>query len=201
MQALILAGGQGTRLRPLTINIPKPNVPIGNQPFLLRQIQSLKSAGITDITLSTGYQPSAIEKALGDGSEFGVNLRYLVEPVAMGTAGAYKFAERFLETTTVVLNGDILTDIDLRGVIERHKKHNAAATIVLTEVENPSVYGVVEIDEDQRVLRFLEKPKPDDISNININTINAGIYILEPQILGTMLFTSRTRLRLTISLA
>ena len=102
MQALILAGGQGTRLRPLTISMPKPIVPIGNEPFLLRQIESLKAAGVTDITLSTGYQPSAVRTALGDGSDYGVTLRYLVEPSPMGTAGAYKFAEEFLKTRTIV---------------------------------------------------------------------------------------------------
>lgn len=184
MQALILAGGQGTRLRPLTNNTPKPIVPIGNQPFLLRQIQLLKSAGVTDITLSTGYQPSAIEEALGDGSDYGVQLRYLVEPLPMGTAGAYKFAEKFLKLTTVVLNGDILTDIDLQTVAEQHKEYAATATIVLTRVENPSVYGVVEVGEDNKVLRFLEKPKPDEIRGTNIDTINAGIYILEPRVLN-----------------
>lgn len=183
MQALILAGGQGTRLRPLTINTPKPIVPIGNEPFLLRQIQSLKNAGVTDITLSTGYQPSAIEKTLGDGSDYGVHLRYLVEPAPMGTAGAYKFAEKFLKQTTLVLNGDILTDIDLREVADRHKHRAATATIVLTKVENPSAYGLVEVGKDCEVLRFLEKPKAEELDRININTINAGIYILEPKVL------------------
>ncbi|HEX8288573.1 MAG TPA: NDP-sugar synthase [Pyrinomonadaceae bacterium] len=184
MQALILAGGEGTRLRPLTANTPKPIVPIGNEPFLFRQIEALKNAGVTDITLSTGYQPLAIEKALGNGASYGVHLRYLVEPKPLGTAGAYKFAEQFLETTTIVLNGDILTDIDLSAVARQHKKHSAAATIVLTEVENPSAYGLVEVGENEQVLRFLEKPKPDEISRININTINAGIYILEPEVLN-----------------
>lgn len=183
MQALILAGGEGTRLRPLTINTPKPIVPIGNEPFLLRQIQALKKAGVNDIILSTGYQPRAIEKALGDGSDYGVRLKYLVEPSPLGTAGAYKFAEQYLKTTTLVLNGDILTDIDLSAVAEQHKKHSAAATIVLTEVENPSAYGLVEVGENNEVLRFLEKPKAEQISSININTINAGIYILEPKVL------------------
>ncbi len=183
MQALILAGGEGTRLRPLTLNTPKPIVPIGNEPFLWRQIQALKSAGVTDITLSTGYQPLAIEKALGDGAACGVRLRYLVEPAPLGTAGAYKFAERFLKTTTLVLNGDILTDIDLSAVAAQHRKSAAAATIVLTEVENPAAYGLVEVGENNEVLRFLEKPQPDEISRININTINAGIYILEPKVL------------------
>lgn len=183
MQALILAGGEGTRLRPLTLNTPKPIVPIGNEPFLLRQIDSLKEAGVTEIILATGYHPSAIEKTLGDGSRYEVKLRYLIEPEPMGTAGAYKFAEEFLTTSTIVLNGDILTDIDLQKVAEQHRCDQAVATIVLTEVENPSVYGVVETDKENRVLRFLEKPKAEELSQININTINAGIYILEPRVL------------------
>ena len=184
MQALILAGGEGTRLRPLTINTPKPIVPIGNEPFLLRQIQSLKNAGVEDIILSTGYQPSAIEKALGDGSDYGVRLKYLVEPAPLGTAGAYKFAEQFLKQTTLVLNGDILTDIDLLEVAGHHKKCAATATIVLTKVENPSAYGLVEVGKNHEVLRFLEKPKAEQLDRIKINTINAGIYILEPEVLG-----------------
>jgi mannose-1-phosphate guanylyltransferase len=156
---------------------------VRNMPFLLRQIESLKDAGVTDIILSTGYQPLAIERALGDGSRYGVRLRYLVEPAPMGTAGAYKFAGQFLKTSTIVLNGDILTDIDLSKVAAEHKKNQATATIVLTPVENPSAYGLVETDSDSRVLRFLEKPKAEELSQININTINAGIYILEPQVL------------------
>jgi NDP-sugar pyrophosphorylase family protein len=184
MQALILAGGQGTRLRPLTNNIPKPIVPIGNEPFLLRQIQSLKNAGVTDIILSTGYQPSAIENTLGDGSRYGVKLKYLVELTPMGTAGAYKFAEKHLKTTTLVLNGDILSDIDFKEVAAHHRNFSAAATIVLTGVENPSAYGLVEVGKNNRVLRFLEKPKADEIKKTNVNTINAGIYILEPSILN-----------------
>jgi mannose-1-phosphate guanylyltransferase len=183
MQALILAGGKGTRLRPLTENTPKPIVPIGNEPFLLRQIQSLKNAGVTDIILSTGYQPLAIEKALGDGSNYGVNLKYLVEPAPMGTAGAYKFAEQFLHTSTIVLNGDILTDIDLKKVAAQHRRYDSTATIVLTRVDNPSAYGLVETDRENKVLRFLEKPKAEDLAKININTINAGIYVLEPTVL------------------
>ncbi|MGI8555404.1 MAG: sugar phosphate nucleotidyltransferase [Pyrinomonadaceae bacterium] len=183
MQALILAGGFGTRLRPLTIKIPKSVVPIGNQPFLLTQIKLLKAAGVTDIILSLNYHPSAIEKILGNGAEYGVNLKYLVEPVPLGTAGAYKFAGKFLKTTTIVLNGDILTDVDLPAVIAQHKKHHSTATIVLTKVENPAAYGLVETGADGRVLRFLEKPVPDEINRLKINTINAGIYILEPKIL------------------
>ncbi len=183
MQALILAGGKGTRLRPLTVYTPKPIVPLGNRPFLLSQIESLRQADITDVTLSLNYQPDKIEQILDDGSEFGVALRYLTEPNPMGTAGAYKFAADFLKSTTLVFNGDILTDIDLNKVIQFHKEREAVATIVLTPVENPSAYGLVKTAADGRVEEFLEKPKPEELKNLTVNTINAGIYILEPKIL------------------
>ncbi|MFN2453806.1 MAG: sugar phosphate nucleotidyltransferase [Pyrinomonadaceae bacterium] len=180
MQALILAGGKGTRLRPLTLYTPKPIVPICNRPFLLYQIDTLRRAGITDITLSLSYQPNKIEQQLGDGGDFGVNLKYTVEPQPMGTAGAYKFAEDLIREPTVVFNGDILTDLDLKAVIREHTERKATATIVLTPVENPSAYGLVETEDDGRVRRFLEKPKADEIT---VNTINAGTYILEPRVL------------------
>lgn len=180
MQALILAGGKGTRLRPLTLYTPKPIVPICNRPFLLYQIDTLRRAGITDITLSLSYQPHKIEQQLGDGGDFGVNLKYTVEPQPMGTAGAYKFAEDLIREPTVVFNGDILTDIDLKAVIREHTEREATATVVLTPVDNPSAYGLVETEEDGQVRRFLEKPKADEIT---VNTINAGTYILEPRVL------------------
>jgi mannose-1-phosphate guanylyltransferase len=180
MQALILAGGKGTRLRPLTVYTPKPVVPICNRPFLLYQIDTLRRAGIKDITLSLSYQPFKIEQQLGDGSEFGVNLKYTVEPQPMGTAGAYKYAEELIREPTVVFNGDILTDLDLKAVIREHTKRGATATIVLTPVENPRVYGLVETKDDGHVARFLEKPKAAEVTG---NTINAGTYILEPNIL------------------
>jgi mannose-1-phosphate guanylyltransferase len=180
MQALILAGGKGTRLRPLTVYTPKPVVPICNRPFLLYQIDTLRRAGIKDITLSLAYQPQKIEQQLGDGSSFGVNLRYTVEPQPMGTAGAYKYAEDLIREPTVVFNGDILTDLDLKAVIREHTERKATATIVLTPVENPSAYGLVETHADGRVARFLEKPKPEEITT---NNINAGTYILEPRVL------------------
>lgn len=180
MQALILAGGKGTRLRPLTIHTPKPIVPICNRPFLLYQIDTLRRAGITDITLSLSYQPHKIERLLGDGSNYGVHLKYTVEPQPMGTAGAYKFAEQFIRDRTVVFNGDILTDLDLEAVIRQHEERGATATIVLTPVENPSAYGLVETEADGRVRRFLEKPKSDEVTT---NMINAGTYVLEPRVL------------------
>ncbi len=180
MQALILAGGKGTRLRPLTVYTPKPVVPVCNRPFLLYQLDTLRRAGITDITLSLSYQPHKIEQQLGDGSDYGVRLSYTVEPQPMGTAGAYKFAEDLIREPTVVFNGDIITDLDLAAVIREHEGRRAAATIVLTPVENPSSYGLVETEPDGRVRRFLEKPKADEIS---VNTINAGTYVLDPRVL------------------
>jgi len=180
MQALILAGGKGTRLRPLTVYTPKPIVPICNRSFLLYQIDTLRRAGITDITLSLSYQPYKIEQQLGDGSDHGVKINYTVEPQPMGTAGAYKFAEELIREPTVVFNGDILTGLDLDAVIRQHDERKATATIVLAPVENPSAYGLVETENDGRVRRFLEKPKADEIS---VNTINAGTYVLDPRVL------------------
>jgi NDP-sugar pyrophosphorylase family protein len=183
MQALILAGGKGTRLRPLTVYTPKPIVSFLNRPFLLYQIEILQRAGIENITLSLSYQPDKIEQILGDGSDYGVNLRFITEPSPMGTGGAYKFAANDIRETTIVLNGDILTDLDISKIVEFHKAKKADATIVLTPVENPSAYGLVETDKENRVLRFLEKPKPEELNELTVNTINAGIYILEPNIL------------------
>ena len=183
MQALILAGGKGTRLRPLTVYTPKPIVPFLNRPFLLYQIEILRRAGIENITLSLSYQPNKIEEILGDGSDFGVNLRFITEPSPMGTGGAYKYAAADIRETTVVFNGDILTDLDVARVIEFHKAKRAAATIVLAPVENPSAYGLVETDAEGKVLRFREKPKPEELADLTTNTINAGIYVLEPEVL------------------
>lgn len=183
MQAVILAGGKGTRLRPLTVYTPKPIVPLVNRPFLLYQIDILRRAGITDITLSLSYQPDKIEHILGDGSEVGVKLRYITEPSPLGTGGAYRFAADEIRETTVVLNGDILTDIDIAKIIKFHRDNKAEATLALMPVANPAAYGLVETGKDSRILRFLEKPKAEDLERLKINTINAGIYILEPTIL------------------
>lgn len=183
MQALILAGGKGTRLRPLTVYTPKPIVPVLNRPFLLYQIEILSQAGISDIVLSLSYQPDKIEDLLGDGSDFGVRLRYVTEPTPMGTGGAYRFAAEEIRETTVVLNGDILTDLDISDLIAFHRERQAEATISLVRVEDPSAYGLVEIDDESRVKRFLEKPKKEDVAKLGINTVNAGVYVLEPSVL------------------
>jgi NDP-sugar pyrophosphorylase family protein len=179
MNAVILAGGKGTRLRPLTLNTPKPIVPILTRPFLSLQIDLLKRTGIEDIVLSLSYQPRRIEEIFGNGSELGVRIHYTMEPEPLGTAGAVKNAEALLSSRTVVFNGDVLSDLDLAAVIAWHESVGAKATIVLTPVLNPSAYGLVETGDDGQVKRFLEKPSYDEIT---CDTINAGVYILEPEL-------------------
>lgn len=178
MKAILLAGGKGTRLRPLTIHTPKPIVPIFNRPFLHYQIDLLKQVPeIDEVILSLNYQPRRIEEIFGDGSELGIKIRYVVEPVPLGTAGAIKYAGDQLTESVVVFNGDVLTQIDLAAVIRLHRERKARATIVLTPVENPTAYGLVETDTDGTIRRFIEKPRPEEITTHNIN---AGIYVLEP---------------------
>jgi mannose-1-phosphate guanylyltransferase len=178
MKAILLAGGKGTRLRPLTIHTPKPIVPIFNRPFLHYQIDLLKQVPeIDEVILSLNYQPRRIEEIFGDGSELGIKIRYVVEPAPLGTAGAIKYAGDDLTESVVVFNGDVLTEIDLAAVLRLHRERRARATIVLTPVDNPTAYGLVETDPEGNIQRFLEKPKPEEITTHNIN---AGIYILEP---------------------
>ena len=178
MKAILLAGGKGTRLRPLTIHTPKPIVPIFNRPFLHYQIDLLKQVPeIDEVILSLNYQPRRIEEIFGDGSDVGIKIRYVVEPAPLGTAGAVKYAGENLTDSVVVFNGDVLTQIDLAAVLRLHRERQAKATIVLTPVDNPTAYGLVETDRDGNITRFLEKPKPDEITT---NNINAGIYVLEP---------------------
>ncbi|MBI4477006.1 MAG: NDP-sugar synthase [Acidobacteria bacterium] len=178
MKAILLAGGKGTRLRPLTIHTPKPIVPIFGRPFLDYQIDLLKQVPeIDEVILSLNYQPRRIEELYGDGSEHGLKIRYVVEPSPLGTAGAVRYAGESLHESVVVFNGDVLTQVDLAAVIRLHRERRALATIILTPVENPTAYGLVETEPDGRVRRFLEKPSPDEIT---CDTINAGIYVLEP---------------------
>jgi NDP-sugar pyrophosphorylase family protein len=179
MKAILLAGGKGTRLRPLTIHTPKPIVPIFNRPFLHYQIDLLKQVPeIDEVILSLNYQPRRIEDVFGDGSEAGIKIRYVVEPAPLGTGGAIRYAGESLSESVVVFNGDVLTEIDLAAVLRLHRDRKARATIVLTPVENPAAYGLVETDAEGNVRRFLEKPSPEEIT---CDTINAGIYVLEPE--------------------
>lgn len=181
MKAILLAGGMGTRLRPLTAHTPKPIVPIFNRPFLMYQLDQLRQVPeITEVILSLNYQPRRIEETFGDGEELGIKISYAVEPQPLGTGGAIKFAAQGVEDSVIVLNGDVLQQIDLQAVIARHRETQAKATIVLTPVDNPSAYGLVETDAQGHVQRFLEKPGQDEIT---VNTINAGIYVLEPDTL------------------
>jgi NDP-sugar pyrophosphorylase family protein len=179
MKAILLAGGKGTRLRPLTIHTPKPIVPIFERPFLHYQLDLLKQVPeIDEVILSLNYQPRRIEEIFGDGGDSGLGIRYVVEPAPLGTAGAVRYAGESLRESVVVFNGDVLTQVDLAAVIALHRERKARATIVLTPVDNPTAYGLVETDAAGNVQRFLEKPNADEIT---CDTINAGIYILEPE--------------------
>jgi mannose-1-phosphate guanylyltransferase len=181
MKAVILVGGEATRLRPLTCNTPKIMVPVLNRPFFEHLVGYLKAHNIIDIVLAVGKSPEQIQDYFGDGSKFGVTIAYSIEDSPMGTAGAVKNAERFLDDSFIVFNGDIFTDIDLSAMMRLHSKNKAMASLALTPVENPTIYGVVETDSHGRVKRFLEKPSWDKVTT---NMINAGIYILEPDILS-----------------
>jgi mannose-1-phosphate guanylyltransferase len=183
MQALILAGGEGTRLRPLTSTIPKPVVPLVGRPFIAYMLQWLRRHGIEDVILGCGFMADAVREVLGDGSALGIRLRYLEEPRPLGTGGALKFAEELLEQRFFMLNGDVLTDMDLTAQLEQHERTGARATLALYPVEDPSAYGLVRCHEDGSVQEFLEKPGLDEIDT---NLINAGAYILERDVLDGM---------------
>ncbi len=181
MKAVILVGGQGTRLRPLTLAKPKPMVPLANKPFVAYVLEHLKEHGIVDIVFSMGYLPEGIEAFFGDGSGFGVNLTYVVEDHPLGTAGAVKNVEEHVRNDDfLVLNGDILTDLDISDMIEKHRAREAVGTISLTPVEDPTAYGLVRTGPEEEVLGFLEKPSWDQIDT---NLINAGTYILRNEVL------------------
>ena len=183
MKAVILAGGEGTRLRPLTLTTPKPVVPVVDRPFLRHQLDLLATVGVTEVIFSVAYRPERIQSVFGDGGTLGRKIRYVVEETPLGTGGAVKNAEAELDGTTIVFNGDILTDVDLPAVVRRHREARASATLVLAPVPNPAAYGLVELDEAGRCRRFIEKPDP---SQITTDTINAGIYVLEKETLSLM---------------
>lgn len=180
MKAVIMAGGKGTRLRPLTCDLPKPMVPLLGRPCMEYMIELLHTFGITDIAVTIQYMPEVIRNHFGDGSEFGVNLHYFEEHLPLGTAGSVKNAQDFLDERFIVISGDALTDFDLAKAIQFHENNDALATMVLTKVTYPLEYGVVMVDEDGRVTRFLEKPGWGEVFS---DTVNTGIYILEPEVL------------------
>ena len=183
MQALILAGGEGTRLRPLTSTIPKPVVPLVGRPFIVYMLEWLRDHGVDDVILACGFMAGGVRRVLGNGSGLGVKLRYIEEPEPLGTGGALKFAEQLLDERFVMLNGDVLTDIDLSKQLRRHVETGARATLALYPVEDPSAYGLVRCNPDGSVREFVEKPGPEQVDT---NLINAGAYILEHDVLDTM---------------
>ena len=183
MQALILAGGEGTRLRPLTSTIPKPVVPLGDRPFITYMIEWLRRHGVDDLILACGFMATDVRAVLGDGTELGVRLRYVEEPQPLGTGGALKYAQDLLDERFLMLNGDVLTDIDLGPQLEQHERTGARATLALVAVEDPSAYGLVRLADDRAVTEFLEKPEE---SEIDTNLINAGAYVLERDVLDEM---------------
>lgn len=183
MQALILAGGEGTRLRPLTLTIPKPVVPLVDRPFIAYMIEWLRAHGVDDVILACGFMAADVRSVIGDGALLGVRVRYVEEPRPLGTGGALKYAQELLAERFLMLNGDVLTDIDLGAQIFRHERTGARATLALVAVEDPSAYGLVRCGPDHAVKAFVEKPAPGEADS---SLINAGIYVLERDILDEM---------------
>ena len=182
MRAVVLVGGQGSRLRPITYDVPKAMVPLRNQPFMGYMMDFLRAAGLEGAVLSLGYLPDPIQEYFEGKDLDGFSIDYAVEDTALGTAGGIKNAEGYLDGGPfVVVNGDVLSGMDLRVAIDKHKESDALATIVLTSVEDPTAYGLVEVDHEMLVHRFLEKPAADDVTT---SLVNAGIYVLEPEVLA-----------------
>ncbi|GEO26584.1 nucleotidyltransferase [Alicyclobacillus acidoterrestris] len=176
MKALLLAGGLGTRLRPLTENLPKPMTPVFHRPWLEHLIVHLRDQGIEDIVLAVKYHADKIQSYFGDGESLGVNLQYAYERQLLGTAGAIKNAQAMLSDTFLVFNADIIHHIDLQPLLEFHRGHRGVVTIGLTEVDDPSQYGVVQRTKLGEIIRFVEKPRREEAPS---NLINAGIYVME----------------------
>jgi mannose-1-phosphate guanylyltransferase len=183
MQALILAGGEGTRLRPLTSTVPKPVVPLVDRPFIAFMLDWLRGHGVDDVVMSCGFLAAGVRNVLGDGSAYGLRLRYVEEPRPLGTGGALKFAAPLLDERFLMLNGDVLTDLDVGAQLALHEERGARATIALTPVDDPSAYGLVRTRPDGEVTGFVEKPAPDQIDTHNIS---AGIYVLERSVLDLL---------------
>jgi NDP-sugar pyrophosphorylase family protein len=183
VKAVVLLGGQGTRLRPLTFTTPKQLLPVVEIPMLERVLAHLKAHGVDEAVLSLGYRPDAFTAAYPGDEAAGVGLEYAVEPEPLDTAGAIAFAARHagIDETFIVVNGDVLTDVDTTALVAFHRSHGAAATIHLKAVDDPSRFGVVPTDDDGRVIEFVEKPPPDLVPT---NMINAGTYVLEPEVLA-----------------
>jgi len=184
MKAVVMAGGEGTRLRPLTSRRPKPLAPVLNKPVMEHILLLLKSAGITDVVVTVHYMADALEGYFGDGSELGLNLIYSVEDTPLGTAGSVKQAEEYLrDGTFVIVSGDALTDVNILEAVATHREKGADATLILKQVPNPLEFGIVVTDDDGRIQRFLEKPSWGEVFS---DTVNTGMYVLEPSVFEYM---------------
>ncbi|MGA7731619.1 MAG: mannose-1-phosphate guanyltransferase [Chloroflexia bacterium] len=179
MKAVIMAGGEGSRLRPLTIRRPKPMVPVVDRPAIVHIIELLKRHGISEVVITLQYLGSVIQEHLGDGTALGVKINYTVEESPLGTAGSVRLGQQWLDDTFIVISGDALTDFDLSAAAQYHKQHKAVASLILKRMPNPLEYGVVIIDDEGRVRQFQEKPSWGEVFS---DTVNTGIYILEPEI-------------------
>ncbi len=196
MQAVILVGGEGTRLRPLTSTVPKPLVPLVDRPFIVYMIEWLRAHGIEDVIMSCGFLATSVRNVLGNGSGLGIRLRFVEEPDPRGTAGALKFAESMLDERFLLLNGDVLTDLDLTAQLAQHERTGARATLALVPVEDPTAYGLVRLTPEHAVGEFVEKPSSDQLEggartagrggsplHTYTNLISAGAYVLEREVL------------------
>ena len=181
MKAVVMAGGEGTRLRPLTSNQPKPMVPIVGKPCMEHIIELLKAHGFEDVIVTVAFLPQSIRSYFGNGESIGANIEYSVEESPAGTAGSVRLASDYLDDTFIVISGDALCDFDLTRLVEFHKEKGSAATLALKSVENPLEFGIVVTDSDGRVERFLEKPS---WSQVFSDTINTGVYVIEPEVLN-----------------
>lgn len=181
MKAMILAAGEGTRLRPLTLKKPKVMLLLAGKPLLEYILEWLRFYEITEVAINLSHLPEVVMNWLGDGDRFGIHVTYSLEDRVLGTAGALTRLREFFDDTFVVIYGDMLTDLDLSSLAEFHQAKGALATITLFGVEDPSGYGIVEIDSENRILRFVEKPKPGITSS---NLANTGIYIMEPEVIN-----------------
>lgn len=178
-KAFILAGGKGTRMRPFTYEIPKPMIPVKGKPLVQHIIELLRKHDIRDIILSTGYMSDKIKEHFGNGSKFGVSISYCEEKKEMGTAGALRLAKDMLDTPFLMFNGDVLSNIDLTDLVRMHNEKKAHATIALTQVDDPSTFGVAKMKGD-KILEFIEKPKRGKEPS---KLINAGVYAINPEII------------------
>ncbi len=180
MKALFLAGGMGTRLKPLTNHLPKPMVPIMGVPLLERSVRELKRCGVKEIILSTCYCSDCIERYFGEECRRGMKIHCICEEKPLGTGGAIKNCQKYFDDTFLIFNSDILSNFDLKKLVEFHHSSKADVTIAASQVKNPSSYGVIEYDSNDRIVSFTEKPKPGEEKS---NYINAGIYVFEPKVL------------------